>query len=174
MSEPFVAEIRIFAGNFAPQGWALCNGQLLPISQNKALFSLIGKTYGGDGIKTIALPDLQGRAPMHAGQGQGLTDRQLGQNGGVETVALSEVQMPSHTHGLRASPDTADLNAPSSNRSIARSGGGFAYQQTSSSLVGLAAASSQQTGGSQAHNNLQPFLAINFIIALVGLTSSHG
>lgn len=173
MSEPFIAEIRIFAGNFAPRGWALCNGQLLPVSQNTALFSLIGTTYGGDGRTTTALPNLQGRAPMHPGRGPGPTARRLGETGGDETVTLSEAQMPHHTHGLRASPDTGDLNAPSPNRSLARSGGGFAYQQASSSLVGLDSASSHEAGGSQAHNNLQPFLTMNFIIALVGLYPSR-
>lgn len=173
MSEPFIAEIRIFAGNFAPRGWAFCNGQLLPVSQNTALFSLIGTTYGGDGRTTTALPNLQGRTPMHPGRGPGLTDRRLGERGGVETVTLTEAQMPSHTHNLRASLDTGDLNAPNSNRSIARSGGGFAYQQTSSSLVALDPASNQTTGGSQPHNNLQPFLTMNFIIALVGLYPSR-
>lgn len=173
MSEPFIAEIRIFAGNFAPRGWAFCNGQLLPVSQNTALFSLIGTTYGGDGRTTTALPDLQGRSPMHPGRGPGLTDRRLGEQGGAEAVTLTESQMPGHAHSLRASPDTGDLNAPSSNRSIARSGGGFAYQQSSSNLAALDQASSQDAGGSQAHNNLQPYLTINFIIALVGLFPSR-
>lgn len=173
MSEPFVAEIRIFAGSFAPRGWAFCNGQLLPVSQNTALFSLIGTTYGGDGRSTTALPNLQGRAPMHPGRGPGLTARRLGERGGVETVTLSEAQMPRHTHSLRASQDIGDLNAPSSNRSIARSRGGSAYQQAGSSLVDLDPAASQDAGGSQAHDNVQPFLTINFIIALVGLYPSR-
>ena len=103
MSEPFIAEIRIFAGNFAPRGWAFCDGQLLPISQNTALFSLIGTTYGGDGRTTFALPDLRGRAPIHAGNGPGLTNRQLGSKAGVETVALSESQMPGHAHAVGCS-----------------------------------------------------------------------
>ncbi|MCA1780512.1 MAG: tail fiber protein [Xanthomonadaceae bacterium] len=101
MSEPFIAEIRIFAGNFAPRGWAYCDGQLLPISQNTALFSLIGTTYGGDGRNTTALPNLQGRTPMHPGRGPGLTSRRLGERGGVEAVTLSEAQMPNHNHALR-------------------------------------------------------------------------
>ena len=101
MSEPFIAEIRIFAGNFAPRSWAFCNGQLLPIAQNTALFSLIGTTYGGDGRTTTALPNLQGKAPMHPGRGPGLTVRQLGQTGGSETVSLTEAQMPSHNHSLQ-------------------------------------------------------------------------
>jgi len=111
VSEPFIAEIRIFAGNFAPRGWAFCNGQLLPISQNTALFSLIGTTYGGDGRTTTALPNLQGRAPMHAGNGPGLTSRRLGERAGTTTVTLSEAQMPNHTHAMHGSEnefDTAD------------------------------------------------------------------
>lgn len=171
MSEPFVAEIRIFAGNFAPRGWAFCNGQLLPISQNTALFSLIGTTYGGDGRTTTALPNLQGRAPMHPGRGPGLTARRLGERGGVDTVTLSEAQMPSHNHTLRA--DTASGNSRSpENNSLARAAGGLAYTP-SANLVPLNSQALPNTGGSQAHNNLQPFLTINFIIALVGLYPSR-
>ena len=172
MSEPFVAEIRIFAGNFAPRGWAFCDGQLLPISQNTALFSLIGTTYGGDGRSTTALPDLQGRAPMHPGRGPGLTDRRLGQRGGVETVTLTEAQMPNHHHTARALSDPGDLFAPA-NRSLARSQNGFAYQSNASNLVPMNSASLPNAGGNQAHNNLQPFLVMNFIIALQGLYPSR-
>jgi microcystin-dependent protein len=107
MSEPFIAEIRIFAGNFAPRSWAFCNGQLLPIAQNTALFSLVGTTYGGDGRTTFGLPNLQGRAPMHPGRGPGLTDRRLGQSSGVETVSVTEAQMASHSHTARGSENTA-------------------------------------------------------------------
>lgn len=173
MSEPFVAEIRIFAGNFAPRGWAFCNGQLLPISQNTALFSLIGTTYGGDGRTTTALPNLQGRAPMHPGRGPGLTPRQLGQKGGTETVNLSEAQMPSHTHAMNASAVVGKLQSPgtASNRVLGRAG---MYQtNTSSNLVSMASQALPNAGGSQPHNNLQPFLAMNFIIALVGLYPSR-
>ena len=169
MSEPFVAEIRIFAGNFAPRSWAFCNGQLLPISQNTALFSLVGTTYGGDGMTTFGLPNLQGRAPMHPGRGPGLSDRRLGDSAGSETVTLTEAQIPNHRHALLAAPDPGDLNAPTANRSIARSGGGFAYQQTPGSMVPLADSSSAPAGGSQSHNNMQPYLTVNFIIALQGL-----
>ncbi len=116
MSEPFVAEIRIFAGNFAPRGWAFCNGQLLPVSQNTALFSLIGTTYGGDGRTTTALPNLQARAPMHPGRGPGLTARRLGQKVGVDTVTLTEAQIPSHTHTARATTTAADTSVPSNTR----------------------------------------------------------
>lgn len=175
MSEPFTAEIRIFAGNFAPRGWAFCNGQLLPISQNTALFSLIGTTYGGDGRSTTALPNLKGRVPMHPGRGPGLTSRRLGQRGGTEMVTLSEAQMPNHTHSMRGSGERADLFAPGNTRYFARSSGGAAYQSdASANLTSMADAALQSTGGSQAHNNLQPFLVMNFIIALVGLYPSRG
>ena len=175
MSEPFIAEIRIFAGNFAPRGWAFCNGQLLPISQNTALFSLIGTTYGGDGRTTTALPNLQGRAPMHPGRGPGLTARRLGQRGGVETVTLTEAQIANHNHPLQVfTPTPATTNAADSNSSLARSAGGNAYQtDVSANIVSLNEGTIENTGGGQAHNNLQPFLAINFIIALVGLYPSR-
>lgn len=173
MSEPFIAEIRIFAGNFAPRGWAFCNGQLLPISQNTALFSLIGTTYGGDGRTTTALPNMQGRAPMHPGRGPGLTDRRLGQFGGVETVTLTEDQMPNHTHSvgassLRGASSTAAGNLPAEPRD------GILYQtDTATNLVDMAPDAVPSVGGSQAHNNMQPYLAINYIIALVGLFPSR-
>jgi len=173
MSEPFIAEIRIFAGNFAPRGWAFCSGQLLPISQNTALFSLIGTTYGGDGRTTTALPNLQGRAPMHPGRGPGLTDRRLGQMGGTETETLSEAQMPNHNHALRAVSDPGDLSDPAGN-TLARSSGGNAYVgAAASSTVAMNSQALADVGGGNAHNNLQPLLAINFIIALLGLYPSR-
>ena len=176
MSEPFVAEIRIFAGNFAPRGWAFCNGQLLPVAQNTALFSLIGTTYGGDGRTTTALPNLKGRAPMHPGRGPGLTSRRLGQKGGVESVTLTEAQMPTHAHTLRGTNDTGDQGSfTDGNVILGRSGGGTLYQtNTTQNLVSLNAGTLQVSGGSQAHDNLQPYLAIHFIIALVGLYPSRG
>ena len=175
MSEPFTAEIRIFAGNFAPRGWAFCDGQLLPISQNTALFSLIGTTYGGDGRTTTALPNLQGRAPMHPGRGPGLTSRRLGEKVGVETVTLVEAQIPSHTHTARATTTAADTGLPSNTTAFGRSFGGQAYQtDTSSNLVDLASSTLATTGGGQAHTNVQPYLTLNFIIALVGLYPSRG
>jgi microcystin-dependent protein len=170
MSEPFVAEIRIFAGNFAPRGWAFCNGQLLPIAQNTALFSLIGTTYGGDGRTTTALPNLQGRAPMHPGRGPGLRDRRLGENGGFNTVTLTEAQLPAHNHALQGTNAPAQLTDPSSARP-ARSPDEDAYG--SGTTVQMSASAIQNTGGSQPHNNEQPFLVINFIIALVGLYPSR-
>jgi microcystin-dependent protein len=175
MSEPFIAEIRIFAGNFAPRSWAFCNGQLLPISQNTALFSLIGTTYGGDGRSTTALPDLQGRAPMHPGRGPGLTARQLGERGGTETVALTEAQMPSHTHAMQAFPLLATrsgIEDEFGQNTLARSVGGAVYHSPTS-VQPLANATIENVGGSQVHDNMQPYLALNFIIALQGLYPSR-
>ena len=173
MSEPFIAEIRIFAGNFAPRGWAFCDGQLLPISQNTALFSLIGTTYGGDGRSTTALPDLQGRVPMHPGRGPGLTSRRLGQRGGTEMITLSEAQMPNHTHQLIASGEDGESTTPSSSNMVGA--GNDMFRSPNGATTGaMADAALPSAGGSQAHNNLQPFIVMNFIIALVGLYPSRG
>jgi len=169
MSEPFIAEIRIFAGNFAPRGWAFCNGQLLPIAQNTALFSLIGTTYGGDGRTTTALPNLQGRAPMHPGGGPGLTIRRLGEKGGNTTVTLTEAQMPQHTHTLQATEEEVDRRTPE-NRFLAE---GEQIYGTATNLGNMANGSLTANGGSQPHNNMQPFLAVNFIVALTGLYPSR-
>lgn len=172
MSEPFIAEIRIFAGNFAPRGWAFCNGQLLPIAQNTALFSLIGTTYGGDGRTTTALPDLQGRSVMHPGRGPGLTDRRLGQKGGVSSVTLAESQIPNHAHSMYLNGSiTGDSNNPA-NKLFAQSAVPEASIYASSSPTQNIDELSPQ-GGGQAHNNTQPYLGINFIIALVGLYPSR-
>ena len=174
MSEPFIAEIRIFAGNFAPRGWAFCDGQLLPISNNTALFSLIGTTYGGDGRSTTALPNLQARAPMHPGRGPGLTARRLGEKVGVDTVTLSEAQIPSHSHTLRAATGGGPPT-PGMTGSLARGANLTPYQSnTSANLVDLASAALATTGGGQAHTNVQPFLVLNFIIALQGVFPSRG
>ncbi|MCR9065533.1 MAG: tail fiber protein [Cytophagales bacterium] len=172
MSEPFLAEIRIFAGNFAPRGWAFCSGQLLPIAQNTALFSLIGTTYGGDGRTTTALPNLKGRAPMHPGRGPGLTSRSLGQKGGTETVTLTEAQMPNHSHSLRTSSVVANTSDPTQGVPALSDGTSSNFNNAGSS-VKLASETVSSVGGSQAHNNIQPFLTLNFIIALVGLYPSR-
>jgi len=171
MSEPFIAEVRIFAGNFAPRGWAFCNGQLLPVSQNTALFSLIGTTYGGDGRTTTALPNLEGRAPMHPGRGPGLTDRRLGQRGGVETVTLTEAQMPNHNHTQLSAQRRARNETPS-NLTVLGEAAETTYKD-STSLVPMSEQTLVNTGGSQSHNNMQPYLTLNYIIALVGLYPSR-
>ncbi|MES2441060.1 MAG: tail fiber protein [Verrucomicrobiota bacterium] len=168
MADPFVAEIRIFPFNFAPRGWAWCDGQLLPLSQNTALFSLLGTTYGGNGKSNFALPDLQGRAPMHPGQGPGLSLHDLGETGGSETVTLLESEIPSHSHTLRASSDDGELAAPTQNRVLARSTSGFAYG-TAAPNVSMAAEALTPAGGSLPHNNLQPYLTFYFNIALQGV-----
>ncbi len=174
MSEPFIAEIRIFAGNFAPRGWAFCNGQLLPVSQNTALFSLIGTTYGGDGRSTTALPNLEGRVPMHPGRGPGLTSRRLGQRGGVEEVTLTQAQIPSHSHTMQAVPRSqfaiGNSNDPTGQLLASPQTGN---QYVAPGNLGTMADMLQGTGGSQSHNNLQPFIVMNFIIALQGLYPSR-
>jgi len=168
MSDPFVAEIRMFGGNFAPTGWAFCDGQLLPISQNTALFSLLGTTYGGNGKSNFALPDLRGRAPMHHGLGQGLTDRVQGETGGVEIVTLTPAEIPPHTHNVALpTVDAAATTSDPQNNLPARTA-----ENTYAALgttVDMASASSGNAGGSQPHNNLQPYLTVTFIIALQGV-----
>jgi microcystin-dependent protein len=168
MSDPFVAEIRIFAGNFAPRGWAFCDGQLLPISQNTALFSLIGTTYGGDGRTTTALPNLKGRAPMHPGRGPGLTPRRLGEKGGAETQTLGDAQLPPHTHAMEGYSNLEAAN-PTSTRGL----GAASWYAPPGDLVDMDANVIGPTGGGQAHNNMQPFLVLNYIIALVGIYPSR-
>lgn len=168
MSDPFVAEIRIFGFNFAPKGWAFCNGQLLPISQNTALFSLLGTTYGGDGKSTFALPDMQGNAPMQPGQGQGLSLRDLGEMSGVENVTLLVSEMPVHPHTLNCSIDDADLRIPAPTRSMAKSSGGNMYAPGNGNQM-MAFQALPPAGGSQPHNNMQPYLTLNFCIALQGI-----
>ena len=167
--DPFVAEIRIFPFNFAPKGWAWCDGQLLPLSQNTALFSLLGTTYGGDGKSTFALPDLEGRAPMHPGQGPGLSLHDLGETGGSETVSLLESEIPSHSHGWRALSQPGDLADPAT-RVIARGSAGNPYQQTTNAnIIQFAPEALAPAGGDQPHNNLQPYLTFYFNIALQGV-----
>ena len=167
MADPFVAEMRIFPFNFPPKGWAWCDGQLLPISQNTALFSLLGTTYGGDGKSTFALPNMQGNAPMHPGQGPGLSLHDLGEMSGSETVTLLESEIPSHTHALRAALDPGDVAIPGPTRSLASSSNGVIY--TASNPNTLMANALAPAGGDQPHNNMMPYLTFNFNIALQGV-----
>lgn len=198
--DPFIAQIIMFGGNFAPRGWAFCNGQLMAISSNNALFSLIGTTYGGDGRSTFALPDLRGRAPIHAGTGPGLTTRPLGYRSGTETVTLTPNQMPQHTHlasatnqavsQLKLSPKTGTSQSPIANGSIGAVGA--PPKSSNSALIfndddepsviqnGMSVQTNVNTqvtlynsGGSQWHNNMQPYLAVNYIIALYGTYPSR-
>lgn len=169
MADPFVAEIRIFPFNFPPKGWAWCNGQLLPISQNTALFSLLGTTYGGDGKSTFALPDLEGRLPMAPGQGAGLSLHFLGETGGSDTVTLLESEIPAHAHTVRAvAPVIANQDDASSNVMLATTTGVNAYAPPGP-LVALAAEALAPVGGDQPHNNLMPYLTLYFNIALQGV-----
>jgi microcystin-dependent protein len=175
MADPFVAEIRIFPFNFAPRGWAWCDGQLMPLSQNTALFSLLGTTYGGNGKSNFALPDLQGRAPMHPGQGPGLSLHDLGETGGSETVTLLESEIPAHSHQLRATLDDGDLGAPAPTRILGKSGGGTIYtSSTTGGVVPMAPEGLTPAGGDQPHNNLQPYLTFYFCIALQGVFPPRG
>jgi len=169
MADPFVAEIRIFPFNFAPKGWAWCDGQLLPLSQNTALFSLLGTTYGGNGMSNFALPDLQGRAPMHPGQRPGLSLHDLGETGGSETVSLLESEIPAHTHNFQDHDlDLAELNAPAPNRVLAQSASGAIYG-AATNLVNMNSQALTPAGGDQPHNNMQPYLTFYFCIALQGV-----
>lgn len=169
MADPFVAEIRIFPFNFAPRGWAWCDGQLLPISQNTALFSLLGTTYGGNGKSNFALPDLQGRAPMHPGQGPGLSLHDLGEMGGSETVSLLESEIPVHPHGLLAFNLTGDIQTPAPSVSLARTTNINLYNTNTAPLTAMAPQALAPAGGDQPHNNMQPYLTLYFNIALQGV-----
>lgn len=172
MADPFVAEIRVFPFNFAPKGWAWCDGQLLPISQNTALFSLLGTTYGGDGKSTFALPNLQGRAPMHPGQGPGLSLHDLGEEGGQAQVSLLPSEMPHHTHTLQATDLAGDLRAPvagSTPRVLAAPGNGLLYAPSTGTRVAMNPAELGTAGAGAPHNNLQPYLTFYFCIALQGV-----
>ena len=167
MSQPFIAEIRMFGGSFAPRGNALCNGQILSISQNTALFSLLGTTYGGNGVTTFGLPDLQGRAPMHIGQGPGLTPRSRGEQSGTPTVTLTQTQMPLHNHNIAATSAASAVNDPTNNNFGSGGRGRPAFYSAAATSVPM-----QPTGvngSGQPHNNMQPNLAITFIIALQGI-----
>jgi len=168
MATPFIAEIVMFGGNFAPRGWAFCQGQILSIAQNTALFSLLGTTYGGNGQTTFALPDLRGRVPMQQGSGPGLTPRVLGEQGGTETVTLLITQMPAHNHSLMAKTAAAGDTLPTGN---VFSEGSFYVPPPANAVMSPTAIG--VSGGSQPHNNMQPFLALNFIIATQGIFPSR-
>lgn len=166
MATPFIAQIQMFSFAFAPRNWAQCNGQLLPIAQNQALFSLLGTTYGGNGTTTFGLPDLRGRTPLHFGQGPGLSNRSLGQVGGIESVTLTSTQIPSHTHTVSANTAAPTLGTPAGNL----------WAQGNYSASGaspMAAGDVGNSGGSQPHPNLSPYLTINFCIALAGIFPSR-
>lgn len=166
MAQPYVGEIRMFAGNFAPAGWMFCEGQLLPISENETLFNLIGTTYGGDGQSTFALPDLRGRVPVHMGNGFTLAE-----TGGVETVTLTANQIPSHSHPWLGSTGLATSETPSASNMLGQTES-TNYTSDDQSLANMAAQSVTSIGGSQPHNNMQPYLCIDFIISLFGIFPS--
>jgi microcystin-dependent protein len=181
--DPFVAEIRIFPFNFAPKGWAVCNGQLLPISQNTALFSLLGTTYGGDGKSNFALPNLQGAAPMQQGQGPGLTLRDLGETGGEANVTLLQTEMPPHSHTMSATSATGTTAVSTSNElALAQAGGGKEgggssigfYSANLNNLQAMGPLALGIAGGGQPHNNMMPYLGLTFIIALQGVFPPRG
>lgn len=175
MSQPFLGQLAIFAGNFAPVGWAFCNGQTLSIAENTALFSLIGTFYGGDGVTTFNLPDLRSRVPVHQGQGPGLSSYVIGQTAGSETVTLLTQQLPSHTHTFSAAA-AADTNTPAGTLLASEGGTGASqvsiyapFDTTAANMTTLLPAGITSAGGSQPHENRQPYLAINYIIALEGI-----
>lgn len=172
MSEPFVGEIRMFAGNFAPRGWAFCDGQLLAVSQNDALFSLFGTIYGGDGRTTFGLPDMRGRLPIHAGSGPGLSPRRLGSKGGAEEVTLTANQLPSHSHTINAVSTPASETGPGLNETLAQSVGYDAYVP-SGSPESMASQNVSSVGGSRAHTNEMPYLCVHYIVALFGIYPSR-
>jgi microcystin-dependent protein len=170
MSEPFIAEVKMFGGNFAPRGYALCNGQILPIAQNTALFSLLGTTYGGNGQTTFGLPDLRGRSPLGFGSGPGLTPRSLGESSGSPTHTLTSTEMPTHSHALRAAA-AATGGTPGAGVALAATATARVYRSATNTVP--MAAPLGTTGGGQPHENRQPWLAVNFIIALQGIFPSR-
>ena len=169
MANPFLAEIRIFGGNFAPRGWALCDGQLMPISQNTALFSLLGTTYGGDGKSNFALPNLQGSAPLQPGQGPGLSLRDLGEAGGEQTVTLLTSELPAHSHSAKATTSGGQAGPGGNAWASAGFGRPPAYTPSSANNVSMGSGALSPTGGGLPHNNMPPFLGLTFIIALQGV-----
>lgn len=168
MAEPFLAEIRLCSFDFAPKGWASCNGQLLPINQNQALFALLGTTYGGDGRVNFALPDLRGRSPLHHSPAT-----TLGERAGAEQVTLSLAQLPAHAHGLQGSSELANANAPGLALPAAKGRGGANRYATGGDPAPMHADAVSRQGGSQPHNNMQPFTALHFVIALQGIFPSR-
>lgn len=174
MAEPFLGEIKMFAGTFAPRGYSFCNGNLLPISQHSALFSLLGTVYGGDGRTTLALPDLRGRVPIHHGSssGPGLSSYNLGQKGGQESVILNTTQLPSHNHAVQVPVNSSPggESSPAGNYPAAATN---AYSEDATTGAFAATFNTQNNGGGQGHNNIQPYLVINFIIALTGTYPSR-
>jgi microcystin-dependent protein len=170
MAQPYVGEIRMFGGNFAPAGWMFCSGALLPIAENETLFQLIGTTYGGDGQSTFGLPDLRGRLPMHMGSGPGLSGRILAETGGVEEVTLGVQQLPGHSHPMLASSDIAVLSTPQGNMTGQAAAKLYRAGTPTAQLQAQALAFA---GGSQPHTNMQPYLCINFIISLFGIFPSQ-
>ena len=173
MSEPFVGEIRMFAGNFAPRGWAFCDGQLMAVSQNDALFSLLGTTYGGDGRTTFGLPDMRGRLPVHQGQGPGLSMRRLGARYGEEIVTLTVNEIPPHSHGLLASTSEASSPNPANDVLASHTDGDQTYAEATQPVNGLSSNTVATSGGSRSHTNLMPTLCVNYIIALFGIYPSR-
>lgn len=173
MADPYIGEIRLFAGNFAPVGWAPCDGRTLPISEYEALFTLIGTTYGGDGMQNFALPDLRGRVALSVGQGPGLSNYTLGAKGGVEEVTLNTSQYPAHTHHLRASTETAAEEGPAGNMLGAGAGGFKMYDEQAPTVALNQGVIAPNPAGGLPHENRQPFVCITYIIALVGLYPPH-
>ena len=169
MSDPFIGEIKMFGGNFAPRGYALCNGQIMPIAQNTALYSILGVNYGGDGRTNFALPNMQSRVPMHWGNGAGLSSRILGENGGEASVTLLSSQMPLHNHSLGCNEDGDGVASPQANTFTGGERGGEDAYASQSGSVSLAPQTVGNTGGGQPHNNTQPYLGLTFIIALQGI-----
>ncbi|WP_165185478.1 phage tail protein [Caulobacter soli] len=178
MTQPYIGEIRLFGGNFAPMGWAMCDGQLIAIATNDTLYNLLGTTYGGDGVNTFGVPDLRGRVPSHMGTKNGMTYA-IGQPGGTESVTLTPQQLPQHTHPMFASSATGTLNVPTATSLLSNQGptgtgiNAYTPYNASNPQVALSAASTTPVGGNQPHDNMQPYLGVNFIIALYGVYPSQ-